>query len=290
MTADAMALDTNAPELAYCASISAMIPCASDAQISRTSESAICLHMASLRNAPCRVCSRLLSRKEYSVGCVATLLTTTSQISLASSRHMCSIVPPTLSTGVFIRSVAKSVSPVYESVDCRYLSRAATGMCASFIFSNRSFALAGTYVSLRLSPPPPSSLTSRATSSSRFKCLFVSGCSGNMNGDTGRWKDATESSSESGSYHFFLFGTWNSPLYSTFGDFGRMRRDADRRGVMPPDRVSRGVSGRSPSIPAAEDEPARGLRDAAAPSSLGESSISERSDSVSSSSPEDEPS
>ena len=86
MTADAMALDTNAPELAYCASISAMIPCASDAQISRTSESAICLHMASLRNAPCRVCSRLLSRKEYSVGCVATCTQNTYDVSTLIAR------------------------------------------------------------------------------------------------------------------------------------------------------------------------------------------------------------
>ena len=86
MTADAMALDTNAPELAYCASISAMIPCASDAQISRTSESAICLHMASLRNAPWRVCSRLLSRKEYSVGCVATCTQNTYDVSTLIAR------------------------------------------------------------------------------------------------------------------------------------------------------------------------------------------------------------
>mmetsp|Transcript_8 Transcript_8/g.44 ORF Transcript_8/g.44 Transcript_8/m.44 type:complete len:336 (-) Transcript_8:1076-2083(-) len=186
MTAAAMALATKAPEEAYCASTSATIPCASDAQISLTSESAICLQMASVRNDSWRRHSRLLSVSDHSVGCVATLLTTMSQISTASSRHVFATVPPTLFVGVFGRSVVKSVSPVKDSADWRYLSRAATGMCASFIFSKRSFALAGTYVSRRLSPPPPSSLTNRFTSSSRLRCFISAGCSGNTNGDTGR--------------------------------------------------------------------------------------------------------
>mmetsp|Transcript_1459 Transcript_1459/g.5533 ORF Transcript_1459/g.5533 Transcript_1459/m.5533 type:complete len:261 (-) Transcript_1459:1282-2064(-) len=112
MTAAAMALATKAPEEAYCASISATMPCDSEAQISLTSESATCLHMASTRNDSWRRHSRLLSVSDHSVGCVATLLTTMSQISTASSRHMFSTVPPTLFVGVLGRSVVKSVSPV----------------------------------------------------------------------------------------------------------------------------------------------------------------------------------
>ena len=220
ITAPAMALATKPAAAAWFASTSRTTPIASSRATSRTSASSVWRHIATRRDPALRVHSRFSNASFSLVGRSARTSATPPHSSSASSRHICSTVF-TAGSRVSSRRAAYSASPAcvvesfssrfspsrssfsYDAALSRYLSRAATEECASFMRSSRSFARVGTNAVTFCLGFTPSSFCRRRTSASRSPCARASfATSGSANGDGAAAEEDAEEDSEPASHGF----------------------------------------------------------------------------------------